>query len=284
MDQISEHVFIEDEFPGVVLGVLNLSHGLVMVDSPFRSQDISAWRGRLANLGGGVDKLLVLLDSHLDRSYGAHLMGANILCHEKNAEIIQMRSNLSHFQEKRTGAEWEVYNIPSETHTLMPDFAYSDKTSIYWNGDPLVVIHHQGAHLAGSWLMYEPEKVVFVGDSVVVNQPPFLAWSDLEYWLDDLYLLQSEAFAEYKIISGRNGLVGQEAIDAMINFLLNVKNEIQGLHYKKKQDEEFHNTVDRLLNLLDFDQIFKERYQQRLQWGMAQYLQRHPTGDSNEAD
>lgn len=284
MDQISEHVFIENEFPGVVLGALNLPHGLVMVDAPLQSSDISAWRGRLANLGGGVDKLLVLLDTHLDRSYGAHAMGANILSHANAAEAVQMRAGAMHHQDNKTGAAWEVHNIFIEPHTLTPDFTYSEKISIYWNNDPLLVIHHPGSHIAGSWLLYEPDKIVFVGDSVVSNQPPFLAWSDLEVWLDDLYLLQSNDFADYLIISGRNGIVGQEDVNRMIDFILAVRNEIQSLHYQKKQDEAFESAIDRLLNQFGYDPIFKEHHRQRLQWGLSQYLLRHPAIDNNETN
>ena len=284
MDQISEHVFIEDEFPGVVLGALNLPHGLVMVDAPLQGSDVAAWRGRLANLGGGVDKLLVLLDTHLDRSYQVHSMGANIICHANTAEIVELRATTSHSQDNKTGALWEMHNIPLESHALIPDFTYSDKASIYWNGDPLLITHHPGAHLAGSWLLYEPEKIVFVGDSVVRGQPPFLGWSDLDVWLDDLTLLQSDAFADYQIISGRSGIVSQEDVNRMIDFLLAARNEIQGLNYQKKRDEAFHNAVDQLLDQIGYDPIYKEHHRQRLQWGLSQYLQRHPSSDNNETD
>lgn len=282
MDQISEHVYIEDEFPGVVLGALNLPHGSVMVDAPLKRSDITAWRGRLANLGGGVEKLLVLLDTQMDRSYGAHAMGANILCHHNAERVVQMRASASHSQDTKTGAVWEMQNMAIETHTLIPDFTYSDKTSIYWNNDPLLITHHPGSHLAGSWLLYEPEKIVFVGDSVVSAQPPFLGWSDLDIWLDDLSLLQSDAFADYQIISGRSGIVDQEVVNRMIDFILAVKNEIQSLHYQKKQDEAFQSAVDRLLNQCGYDPIFREHHRQRLHWGLSQYLLRHPSSDNIE--
>lgn len=282
MNQISEHVYIEDEFPGVVLGALNFSHGLVMVDAPFQSKDITAWRGRLANLGGGVDKLLVVLDNQIDRCYGARGMGANILCHQKSVEIFQSRASVSHIQEEKTGAELDVLSFPLEAHSPTPDFTYSDKAAIYWNGDPLLITHHPGSHVAGSWLLYEPEKVVFVGDSVVINQPPFFAWSDLDYWLDDLYLLTSDAFADYKIISSRNGLVDQQGINGMIEFLHNVRGALQELRDSNIKDVVFQNVIARLLNHFDFDQNLYERYTQRLGWGLTKYLQRHPILEDQE--
>ena len=282
MNQISEHVFIEDEFPGVVLGALSLPHGVVMVDAPFQSADISAWRGRLANLGGGVDKLLVLLDTHLDRSCAVQSMGANILCHEKAEIAVKMRASASHNKDFKTGAAWELQNIDLDTHAWKPDFTYSDKASLYWNNDPLYITHHPGSHLAGSWMCYEPEKIVFVGDSLVCNQPPFLAWSDLDVWLDDLYLLQSDAFADYRIISGRSGVLGQEDVDQMIAFLMEVRNEIGNYYSQKRESEVFQSAVDRLLGHLDYAPMFGDQYRQRLQWGLSQYLLQHPASDNDE--
>ena len=279
MDQISEHVFIEDEFPGVVLGAFNFSHGLVMVDAPFRRQDIAPWRGRLANLGGGVDKLVVVLDNQIDRCYGARGMGANILCHQKALAMFQSGSNVSHIQEEKTGAELDIMTFPLESHPITPDFAYSDQAAIYWDGDPLLITHHPGAHLAGSWALYEPEKIIFVGDSVVADQPPFLAWSDLKLWLDDLYHLASDSFGDYKIVSGRNGLVGRQAIYDMIDFIQQVGNEIAGLQNSHVKDEAFQNAVARLLSHFEFDQKWHERYSQRLQWGFSKYLQRQSAGE-----
>ena len=281
MNQISEHIYIEDEFPGVVCGALSLSHGVVMVDAPLQDADIGVWRGRLANLGGGVDKLLVLLDTHLDRSHAVQSMGVNILCHDKAEIAVKMRANASHNRDSQTGAAWEMQNLDTDTHDWNPDFTYSAEVALYWNNDPIFITHHMGSHLAASWLRYEPEKIVFVGDSLVCNQPPFLAWSDLDMWLDDLYLLQSDAFADYRIISGRNGLLGQEDVDQMISFLMAVRNEIGGLYAQKHQAEAIESAVYRLLDHLNFDPQFTGQYRQRLQWGVTQYLLHHSASDTS---
>ena len=60
-----------------------------------------------------------------------------------------------------------------------PDITFSDQLTLYWDQDPVVLTQRSGAHFAGSWLTYDAKKVVFVGDSVIFNQPPFLAWANL---------------------------------------------------------------------------------------------------------
>ena len=74
MQELAHHVYIETGYAGVTLGAINWSHGLVLIDAPFRAEDARSWRSALLNLGGGVDRLLVNLDAHFDRTLGVRAM------------------------------------------------------------------------------------------------------------------------------------------------------------------------------------------------------------------
>jgi hypothetical protein len=63
-------------------GQITCPHGLVLIDSPFRPEDARSWRSTLLNLSGGVDRLLVNLDSHLDRTLGVRAMECTVVGHE----------------------------------------------------------------------------------------------------------------------------------------------------------------------------------------------------------
>ena len=88
MEEIAQNIFIEQSYPGVVSSVLRLRHGLLMIDSPFLADDRQSWQQKLVNLGGGVSRLLVLLDSHMDRLLGVPLSELPILAHENVLQII----------------------------------------------------------------------------------------------------------------------------------------------------------------------------------------------------
>jgi len=92
MQEIAPQIFIETGFPGVTLGAINWSHGLVLIDSPFRLEDTRFWRSTLQTLGGGVDRLLVNLDAHFDRTLGARAMECTIVGHEKMAQVNEERN------------------------------------------------------------------------------------------------------------------------------------------------------------------------------------------------
>ena len=75
MQELAPHVYIETGYAGVTLGAINWAHGLILIDAPFRAEDTRSWRSNLLNLGGGVDRLLVNLDAHFDRTLGARAHG-----------------------------------------------------------------------------------------------------------------------------------------------------------------------------------------------------------------
>ena len=91
MQELANHVFIETGYAGVTLAAINWSHGLILIDSPFRPEDTRSWRSALLNLGGGVDRLLVTLDVHFDRTLGTRSMDCTVVGHEKMASVFRNR-------------------------------------------------------------------------------------------------------------------------------------------------------------------------------------------------
>lgn len=279
MEEIANNIYIDRSYPGVVLGVLKLKHGLLMVDTPFRVKDQHSWRAKAANLGGGVDKLLVMLDTHLDRTLGIHAMEYSVLGHKNAVKILNSRSTTARAQDIQAGADWEHYELPLTIQWDLPDMTFSKEVFIYWDNEPIKVSHQPGGHWAGSWLIYEAEKVVFVGDSVVLEQPPFLAWSNIDLWLEELTWLQSDSFKGYTIISGRNGIIRSESIGDLINFLTKTKKIVEDLSHKDDLINEITMVIPDLMDKFDYNHTLNELYKNRLMWGLAQYVQRQYSED-----
>jgi glyoxylase-like metal-dependent hydrolase (beta-lactamase superfamily II) len=83
--------------------------------------------------------------------------------------------------------------------------------SLHWGGPEIVLEHHPGSYAGSIWVIIPSEQVVFVGDTVVPDQPPFLANAELNDWINSLELLAT-SYRDYIIISGRGGPVAGEAI------------------------------------------------------------------------
>jgi hypothetical protein len=60
-----------------------------LIDAPFRADDVRTWRSALLNLGGGVDRMLVNLDAHLDRTLGTRAMECTVVGQERMTEIFR---------------------------------------------------------------------------------------------------------------------------------------------------------------------------------------------------
>ena len=83
MHAITKTVYIEDQYQGVVLGVIVRPRGLIQVDAPPAPEDGRAWRATLMNLNAGPDRVLINLDAHPDRTLGARAMDCTVIAHEK---------------------------------------------------------------------------------------------------------------------------------------------------------------------------------------------------------
>ncbi len=278
MQEIAEGIYIERNYPGVVLGALRIGSTVVMVDAPLRAQDQQSWRIDVANLGGGADKLLVMLDTHIDRTLGIRAMERRVVGHQRALEILNNRPTTARGQDFDAGADWEPYELPANIRWPVLDLTYSDKMTVYLDDDPVEISHQPGAHVAGSWLRYDSKKVLFVGDSVIIHHPPFFAWSDLDRWLSELDWLTTAFYEDYQIVSGREGVINPAELNRMISFLEKVKAVVAELASGTWSVEAIVDQVPSLLKAFEYQPGVAEMYHNRLVWGIEQYLNRHYPG------
>ncbi len=133
MEEIAGHTYLENGFPGVVLGVIRSKRGLLLVDAPFRIDDQLNWRSTLTGLDAGRERLLVMLDTHIDRTLGIRAMEADVVGQENSVAILQNRPTAARSQDIDAGADWEPFDLPPNIRWVMPDMTYSDSLSIFWD-------------------------------------------------------------------------------------------------------------------------------------------------------
>jgi glyoxylase-like metal-dependent hydrolase (beta-lactamase superfamily II) len=281
MQEIANKTFIETSYPGVTLGAIYWSHGLVLLDAPFRAEDSRSWRSSLLNMGGGVDRLLINLDAHFDRTLGARAMECTIIGHEHLAEIFRNRPVTFKSQAIETGAEWEQYNGLGSIRWAPPDITFTHRMVIHWDENPVVLEHHPGSAPGAIWVIMPVHKLVFVGDAVVINQPPFLASADLSDWLTSLQLLLQPEYAGFTVISGRGGIAVQRDILTTIDFLKKTQQHLEsiGAQFTPTRMEDL---VLELLSGIDFHSQRRLQYEQRLRHGLSHYFDRHARASKDE--
>jgi glyoxylase-like metal-dependent hydrolase (beta-lactamase superfamily II) len=282
MEEISEHVYIETGYPGVTLAAINWPHGLILIDSPLRPDDARSWRSALLNLGGGVDRILINLDAHVDRTLGTRAMECSVVAHENMAQVFRNRPVTFKAQGSETGADWELYNGLGSIRWSPPDITFTETFQIHWNNSPMVLEYHPGPAIGAIWAVIPDHKLVFVGDAVLPGQPPFLASADIPVWIQTLELLSSPTYQNYLIINGRTGLITQKHVRQQIDFLVKAQQKVEALAKSKETVETTVDLVPDLLKEFNFTADRRWQYTNRLKWGLAHYYTRHYVSSSED--
>ena len=275
MHQLAENVYIEDQFPGVTLGAINLPHGLIQIDAPPAMDDNRTWRASLLNLGGGVERILINLDAHPDRTLGARAMDCTVVAHEKTAQAFRNRPNTFKPQVEETGADWEQYSGMGNVRWVPPEITFTERMVIEWSGTSIVLEHHPGPSAGAIWAILPKQKVIFVGDTVMKHQPPFLAWANIPLWLASLDELQSREYHHYAVVSGRGGTVSAAVIQAQRDLLAKIQADLDKFASKYPALQMVEPLVQPLMSMIRAPAARQKQYAQRLRYGLQRYYSRH---------
>jgi glyoxylase-like metal-dependent hydrolase (beta-lactamase superfamily II) len=275
MQAIAKDVYIEDHYPGVTLGAVSLTQGLIQVDSPPAMEDSRAWRASLLDMNGSSERLLINLDAHPDRTLGARAMDCTVLAHEKTAAVFRSRPTTFKAQGEETGSDWESNPGIGNVRWVFPELTFSQEMSIYWGDITVRVEYHPGPAVGASWVILPEVKVVFVGDAVMRGQPPFLSHADIPEWMETLKLLASPTFKGWQVVSGRGGLVNMDHIRAQTAFLKVAQGKIEKVAHKHPTLESLEDLAKSLLGEFKTSANRQYKYIQRLRYGLYHYYIRH---------
>ncbi len=213
MYEIAPHVYLEDRYPGVVVGLLRLPQGTVLIDSPPCPDAARAWRTALRAFNGrGPDRVLVYLDYQADHCLGARGLSNTIVAHTYVGEMFQPRTNLFRGQTAGQGENWERCTNLQGMRWIAPNLLFDRGLSFFWDDEPVVLRHRPGPTPGSIWVGWAAPRVVFVGDAVTHREPPFLADAHLDDWratLDTLLTFEPEGWT---VVGSRDGVLAWDAI------------------------------------------------------------------------
>ncbi len=275
MDAISKNVYIEDRFPGVTLGVIVQPRGLIQIDAPPAPEDSRSWRAALMGMGDGHERVLVNLDSHPDRTLGVRAMDCTVIAHEMTAQAFQNRPNTFKAQGDETGANWEAIPGLGSVRWAPPEISFAQQMTLHWGDEPVILESHPGPTSGAVWVTLPEEKVVFVGDAVLKNQPPFLAHADLPAWIEALDILQGPEYKGFTIVSGRGGVVTPQAVRTQVEILKRIHERIEKLSKKRASPTITDKLADQILKSYKAPAARQKQYAHRLRYGLRHYYINH---------
>lgn len=272
MKEITPDVFVETNFEGTTVGAIRSAEGVVMIDIPLANKDIQSWQSTCARTSSGSKRIVVLLDEHPDRTAGAKLIRCPIIMHSKSAKILSSRPSAIKMQGLETGAIWETIPEICTIEWPRPEITFTSMIAINWREQPILVEHHPGPTPGSSWVIVPDQKIVFIGDAVTPDQPPFLSSAEIESWIEALYILRSSQFKDYMMISGRAELVTKEDIHQSHKFLKKAQRTFVKLN---SQTADLTNIQKSSASFIDDfkpkNRSEKELFLTRLAYGFAKY-------------
>jgi len=275
MQAIARDVYIEDHYPGVTLGAISLTNGLIQIDAPPSQEDVRSWRAAMMSLNSGSERLLINLDAHPDRTLGARAMDCTVLAHEKTAAVFRSRPTTFKAQGEETGSDWESIPGLGSVRWVLPELTFSQEMTLHWGELVVTVEYHPGPAVGASWVLVPEAKVVFVGDAVMRGQPPFLSSADIPAWQDTLKLLASPVFRGWQVISGRGGVVNADHIRSQSSFLKLAQTKIEKFAQKKASMEALDDLARLMLGEFKIPAKSQHKYLRRLRYGIYQYYVRN---------
>jgi len=282
MENIGRGIYYENAYTGVTLGGLILPHGTIFIDAPLRAEEGRAWRSALQGMGGSANRLLINLDAHPDRTLGARVMECTIIAHQKTAQVFRSRPSVFKGQNTESGSEWETYDEAVGTRWAVPDITFSQNVALHWGPPDIFLENHSGPTPGAIWVAVPAEKILFVGDAVLHEQPPFLANADIPDWIASLDVLVKK-FPNYTIISGRGGPVPYEAVHTQRENLTLILNSLEKIARRDTAPDATENLIPTLLAELKYPRSLEEQYAQRLRHGLSQYFSRHYRPSDNSS-
>ncbi len=275
MQPVSDSVYIEDHYLGTTLGVIQQSRGLIQVDAPPAPEDGRAWRAALMGLGSGPERVLINLDAHPDRTLGARAMDCTVIAHEKTAAVFRVRPTTFKAQGNETGSDWETIPGLGTVRWAPPEISFTNQMVLHW-GEKLVVLEqHAGPASGAIWVIIPDDKVVFVGDAILKNQPPFIAHADLPAWIESLKLLLSAEYRGYTFISGRGGTASTSTIRAQVELIEGIHGKLEKMAARDQAPEATEKLVDALAENFKASAARHKQFAQRLRYGLKHYYARH---------
>jgi glyoxylase-like metal-dependent hydrolase (beta-lactamase superfamily II) len=193
--------------------------------------------------------------------------------HQKAAQVFRNRPTIFKGQSVETGSAWETYSDAIGMRWASPDITFTERISLHWASQEVILEHHPGPTPGSIWVALPAAKILFVGDTLVINQPPFLAQAELGTWLESLDLLL-KTYANFTIVSGRGGVASMDDIRILRKVLKDILHTIERLAAKNASPEATQEMVTPILAQYSFAAKLRDLYATRLTYGLHQCFAR----------
>jgi cyclase len=284
--EIAPDIFVETEFHGANVGFIATGEGVVLIDTPMLPDDARLWIQEIRDRTGQEVVYIINTDHHRGHIIGnQYFPDARVMAHEfawKNMRSYGDSFRTRLFNLYRNRIPEAVKEWKANLRIIEPEITFTDRT-ILFKGDKEIHLLPIGGHTKATTVVYLPqERLLFAGDAVVTDRPPFLSQGDTKQWLDALTYLRKLNYDV--LIPGHGELTGKESTERMSEFLRLVRRKVRSAYRaglskadtarslkhliqfwpippfeKPKADRRFKSSLNRVWNEIRAEQMAKAK-------------------------
>jgi cyclase len=268
MQEIAPNIFIETDYAFVTIGAVRTKAGWVCIDTPPYPRDARAWLANLMDIDPKPVQYVINTDQHRDRILGNYWFSAPVVAHEAAARyVLQLKGAfVSQAADEMSSNDNELIEIAG-VRLVPPQIAYSDSLYLSGGGREIKLINKPSASRGSSWVLFPEEKVIFVGDTMVAGEHPYINDGATGEWLDRLRELRSR-YAGWKIIAGRQQIDDIAESETLSEYLRTARRKVMNLQRSDSPRTDVANIVPEMIDLYPYEPVHREIVYRRIKSGL----------------
>jgi cyclase len=269
--EIAPNVFVETEYHGANVAFIVTGEGVILVDTPMLPDQARLWLDEIRKQT--AEEILFIINTDHHR---AHVIGnqyfptATVVAHEMAWKEIKsygesFRTRLLNMYRDRIPeavAEWK-----ESLKIVKPEITFTSRTFLF-KGDKEIHIIPVGGHTPATSVVYLPgESLLFAGDVVVTNRPPFLSQGNTKEWLQALTFLRKLRYEV--LIPGHGELTGKEATENMSSYLRLVRRRVRSAYLAGLSKADTARSLSHLIHCWPIPPFEKPKADRRFKSGLG---------------
>lgn len=270
VQELAPGVFIETTLRRITVGAILTDAGFVLIDTPPYPDDAHRWRLLLAEISELPVVAVVNTDFHRDRILGNCWFDTRVIVAHDDT-IAQLRSLPSSFLE---AAVETLTDGTGERSTFagvrlqLPTIGFTRRMQLRYGDWTIPLIAMAGPTAGSVWVHLPDQRILFAGDSIIVNQHPYITSPCTKNWLDSLTSLRRTRFPADIIVPGRGPSADKTATEPISNYLRLARRRVHSLFRAGRPRADTSTIVPELLDLFPYQEQDLERIQRRIKGGL----------------
>jgi glyoxylase-like metal-dependent hydrolase (beta-lactamase superfamily II) len=230
--EIAPNIFVETEYHGANVAFVATGEGVILIDTPMLPEQALRWRAEIRERTGKEIIYIINTDHHRAHVIGNQLFPtATVVAHELAWKEMKsygdsFRTRLLNMYRDRIPEAVEFWQEHLEI--VNPEITYTGRT-IFLKGGKEIHLIPLGGHTPATTVVHFPQEgLLFTGDLVVTNRPPFLSQGNTKEWLEALTYLRKLRYDV--LIPGHGELTSKEATENMSSYLRMVRRKVRSAY------------------------------------------------------